>query len=146
MVHSDSDLAVDRDADRAGRASASLPAMTDAIDRKHPGDVKPTDEDLPVVARLVIEIRSDGSRTVARGGLEDTNLGERVAIEARGNSPAELAGQLLRSILAAPFQAALTRMTGAQRHALPDGPERAGLVERVRRSAARAVRRGLRLP
>jgi len=27
------------------------------------------DDELPVVARLVIEIRSDGTRTVARGGL-----------------------------------------------------------------------------
>lgn len=120
--------------------------MTDAIDRKQDRAVAPADDGLPVVARLVIEIRSDGSRTVARGALEDTNLGERVGVEASGASPAELAGQLLRAIIAAPFQAALARMTGSNRHVLPDSPERAGLVERVRRRAARAVRRGLRLP
>jgi hypothetical protein len=57
----------------------------------------------PVVARLVIEIRSDGTRTVARGALQDELNGERVAIEARGNSPLELAGQLARSLLTSPF-------------------------------------------
>lgn len=120
--------------------------MTDAVDRKQDGEVAPADEALPVVARLVIEIRSDGSRTVARGALEDVRLGERVGVDARGGSPAELAGQLLRAIVAAPFQAALARMTGAKEQVLEDSPERVGLVERVRRSAARAVRRGLRLP
>ena len=120
--------------------------MTDAMDRRRDGDAVQADEALPVVARLVIEIRSDGSRTVARGALEDVNRGERVAIEARGDSPAELAAQLLRSIVAAPIRAALARMTGPKGHALPDSSERVGLVERVRRRAARAVRRGLRLP
>jgi hypothetical protein len=41
----------------------------------------------PVVARLVVEIRSDGTRTIARGAIEDAQRGERVAIEARGDSP-----------------------------------------------------------
>ena len=42
----------------------------------------------PVVARLVIEIRSDGTRTIARGAAEDVALGERVQIEAHGATPA----------------------------------------------------------
>ncbi len=50
-------------------------------------------QDLPVVARLVVEIRSDGSRTVARGALEDLD-GQRVAVEAHGTTPWSLAKQL----------------------------------------------------
>ena len=57
----------------------------------------------PVVARLVIEIRSDGTRTIARGVLEDQQLGERVAIHAEGTTPANLAASLVQSILKAPF-------------------------------------------
>ena len=49
----------------------------------------------PVVARLVVEIRSDGSRTIARGALEDRATGQNVAIEARGDSPMSLALSLL---------------------------------------------------
>src|SRR6188508_152002 len=49
------------------------------------------EEDLPVVARLVVEIRSDGRRTVARGAMEDTATGQGVAVEARGDSPMKLA-------------------------------------------------------
>lgn len=51
------------------------------------------DESLPVVARLVVEIRSDGRRTIARGAMEDPD-GQRVAVEARGESPWSLAKQL----------------------------------------------------
>jgi hypothetical protein len=120
--------------------------MSDAIDPKQDGDVVHADEALPVVARLVIEIRSDGSRTVARGALDGTGPGEHVAIEAQGGSPAELAGMLLRAVFATPVQAALARMTGPKGHVLADSGERTGLVEGVRRRVARAVRRGLRLP
>ena len=61
------------------------------------GDDAP-DDDLPVVARLVVEIRSDGRRTIARGAAEDSASGQRVAIEARGDSPAQLAVALARSL------------------------------------------------
>lgn len=60
------------------------------------------DDDLPVVARLVVEIRSDGSRTIARGGLEDAALGQRVTVEARGDSPLQLALALAKSLGALP--------------------------------------------
>jgi hypothetical protein len=63
---------------------------------------RPADEDLPVVARLVVEIRSDGKRTVARGAMEDVASGERVAIEARGASPLQLAMQLAKSMWQVP--------------------------------------------
>jgi len=56
----------------------------------------------PVVARLVVEIRSDGSRTIARGAVEDLQRGERVAIEAQGTTPIQLALQLARSLASLP--------------------------------------------
>ena len=60
-------------------------------------------DDLPVVARLIVEIRSDGSRTIARGAMEDAASDTRVAIEASGTNPLELALALAKSILAAPW-------------------------------------------
>jgi hypothetical protein len=52
----------------------------------------------PVVARLIVELRSDGSRTIARGAIEDLASGERVAIEARGTTPLALASSLTASL------------------------------------------------
>jgi hypothetical protein len=60
-------------------------------------------DELPVVARLIVEVRSDGSRTIARGAMEDAASDTRVAIEASGTSPLELALGLAKSILAAPW-------------------------------------------
>jgi len=57
----------------------------------------------PVVARLVVEVRSDGSRTIARGALEGGPDGDTVAIEARGTTPAQLAASLARAVLSAPM-------------------------------------------
>ncbi len=52
-----------------------------------------------MVARVVIEVRSDGTQTIARGALEGVGGAEdRVAIEARGTSPAMLAAALARAI------------------------------------------------
>lgn len=65
---------------------------------KRIGDGPDDDDDLPVVARLVVEIRSDGRRTIARGAAEDKASGQKVAIEARGDSPAQLAVALARSL------------------------------------------------
>jgi hypothetical protein len=62
-------------------------------------------EEPPVVARMIIEIRSDGTRTIARGALEDAMNGERVAIEARGTTPMALAASLAKSIFTAPMLA-----------------------------------------
>ncbi len=59
-------------------------------------------DELPVVARLVVEIRSDGRRTIARGAIEDRALGQSVAIEAKGDSPVALAMALARSMLKLP--------------------------------------------
>jgi len=58
-------------------------------------------DDPPVVARLVVEIRSDGSRTIARGAMEDLT-GKGVAIEASGRTPLQLALSLARSLVTLP--------------------------------------------
>ena len=65
-------------------------------------------EEPPVVARLMVEIRSDGSQTIARGAVEDIASGERVAVEARGTTPAQLAASLARTIFATPLLAKAT--------------------------------------
>ncbi|HSC88015.1 MAG TPA: hypothetical protein VLC09_12120 [Polyangiaceae bacterium] len=59
----------------------------------------------PVVARMVIEIRSDGSRTIARGALEDRLTGERVALQADASTPLALATELTRALLRTPLLA-----------------------------------------
>jgi hypothetical protein len=53
---------------------------------------------LPVIARLIVEVRSDGRRTVARGQVEDLITGQRTEIAARGDSPAALLASLWRSM------------------------------------------------
>jgi hypothetical protein len=81
------------------------------------------DADLPVVARLIVEIRSDGTRTLARGALEDVATGERVALEAKGGSPIQLAASLAGSLLTSPF--ALGRAaTAAMRRRMGGSGER----------------------
>jgi len=56
------------------------------------------DAEPPVVARMIVEIRSDGSRTIARGAIEDVASGQRAAIEAKGGTPFQLALSLVRSL------------------------------------------------
>ncbi|HWO07837.1 MAG TPA: hypothetical protein VNN80_00115 [Polyangiaceae bacterium] len=76
-----------------------------------PGQVPAAYDEPPVVARMIVEIRSDGTRTVARGALEDIMSGERVKIEASGGSPIQLAASLASSLLSTPFM--LGRATSA---------------------------------
>jgi hypothetical protein len=82
------------DDDRRGRA---LVNQTDKLAE--------SPDDPPVVARMVIEVRSDGTRTIARGAMEDVASGERVAIEARGTTPMALAASLAKTIFSAPMLA-----------------------------------------
>jgi hypothetical protein len=77
-------------ADQAGRESERL--------AERPGEP-------PVVARLVIEIRSDGSHTIARGAMEDALSGQKVAVEANGTTPLALALSLAKSIVGTPVLA-----------------------------------------
>jgi hypothetical protein len=57
----------------------------------------------PVVARMVIEIRSDGSRTIARGALQDAASGQEVAVHAEGTTPLALAASLARTLVKLPL-------------------------------------------
>lgn len=66
-----------------------------------PTEVTRPDEP-PVVARIVVEIRSDGRHTIARGAMEDASTGRGVAIEASGRSPLQLALSLARSLVTLP--------------------------------------------
>jgi hypothetical protein len=81
------------------RRDPDVPAVVEA-----PTDSLPVvPAELPVVARIVVEIRSDGMRTLARGAMEDAASQTRVAIEASGATPLELALALAKSIMAAPW-------------------------------------------
>jgi hypothetical protein len=85
-------------------------SRTDLVS-KPPNEVEAVQEP-PVVARLVVEIRSDGSRTIARGAIEDAQRGDRVAIEARGDSPLQLAIALARSLTQIPRLTARSAVRG----------------------------------
>ena len=74
--------------------------MPEDLETKRPVPVEKVEE-LPVVARLVVEIRSDGRHTIARGAAEDAT-GERVHIEAQGSTPLQLAFSLVRSLANVP--------------------------------------------
>jgi hypothetical protein len=78
---------------------------------KPPGELEPADEP-PVVARLIVEIRSDGSRTIARGAIEDVASGARTTIEARGESPLQLALALARALTQLPRLGARSAVRG----------------------------------
>ncbi len=96
-----------------------------------PGELAQEDE-LPVVARMVVEIRSDGSRTVARGMLEDHVQGEKVAVEAKAPTLPGLATGLARALMRLP--GIERRAARALRQGEPQDqePRRRGLVGRLR--------------
>lgn len=73
----------------------------DALARK-PGAPLAEGDDLPVVARLVVEIRSDGTRTVARGAIADEVTGQTVAVELQSGSPWQMAQSLVKALLSMP--------------------------------------------
>ena len=66
------------------------------------GDAAERVQEPPVVAQLMIEIRSDGSRTIARGALNDLRTGESAQVHAEGRSPTELMVSLVQSLLSLP--------------------------------------------
>jgi hypothetical protein len=75
-------------------------------------DAIAAEDELPVVARLVVELRSDGVRTVARGAMVDAESGQQVGVEIRAGSILELAGSLAKSLASLPmmlFKARLRR-------------------------------------
>ncbi len=87
--------------DKSGDNSELVPAPPGALDGEP-----------PVVARLIVEIRSDGSRTIARGAIEDVASGQRTTIEARGDSPIQLAIALARSLTQLPRLGARSAIRG----------------------------------
>ena len=113
---------------------------TDRPVKAEPATPAQADDLPPVVARLVVEIRSDGSRTVARGALEDAVSGQDVAVAVEAESPAALLGKLTRSIISLP---SMIRGSQAQqeRPALDEAPrERLSLREAGRRLRRRLNR------
>jgi hypothetical protein len=64
-----------------------------------------TSDEPPVVARMVVEIRSNGLRTIARGAMEDAQTGQKVAVVAEGTTPIALATSLAKSMFSAPMMA-----------------------------------------
>ncbi|HEY2735550.1 MAG TPA: hypothetical protein VGI70_16250 [Polyangiales bacterium] len=65
-------------------------------------DVPVQVDEPPVVAQLMIEIRSDGSRTIARGALNDLRSGESAQVHAEGRTPTELMLSLAQALIALP--------------------------------------------
>ena len=68
------------------------------LEKKDGEAIRQADPEPPVVARLVIEIRSDGSHTIARGVAEDVQQGERVEVHAEGATPLGLVLSLVKSL------------------------------------------------
>jgi hypothetical protein len=97
-------------------------AQTAALTRTRPAVPTAPGEEPPVVARLMVEIRSDGSQTIARGAIEDIASGEKVAVEARGTTPAQLVGSLMKTMLTAPLfaKAAVRAVLDGRRAATKD--------------------------
>ena len=84
-------------------------AKAEIVERAPSGELQP---EPPVVARMIVEIRSDGSRTIARGAVEDVQTGVRTTIEARGDSPIQLAIALARSLTQLPRLTARSAIRG----------------------------------
>ena len=121
---------------RKGRLSSVNDGRDDRPAKAEP--VSPTEADglPPVVARLVVEIRSDGSRTVARGALEDAISGQDVAVAVEAESPAALLGKLTRSLVSLPSMLRPSR--GALPEASDDEPSSLrSLGRRLRRRLSR---------
>lgn len=92
-----------KSSERSARSSAAGGAQVDVVElvREAPAEIVESKEP-PVVARLVVEIRSDGSKTIARGALEDLQTGNTALIDAQGTSPIQLAFALARSLTQLP--------------------------------------------
>src|SRR5262245_32141752 len=74
-------------------------------EKREKTDLAERPDEPPVVARMIVEIRSDGTRTIARGAIEEATTGERFAIEAHGTTPLALATSLAKSMFSAPMLA-----------------------------------------
>jgi hypothetical protein len=85
----------------------------------------PRTDEPPVVARLVVEVRSDGRRTVARGALEEAEIGERTAIRVEGATPSQLLLSLVNALFQLPaFAGSMARALLARRSLDQDASRR----------------------
>ncbi len=96
-------------------------------------DIEPADtrtsasaDELPVVARMVVEIRSDGRRTVARGALEDRLNEQTVALEIGSGSPLQLAKAIAQALWSLPGMA----LRSARARRRPDAEAISGRAEK----------------
>jgi hypothetical protein len=81
----------------------ALQGFKDVLGRANKdSNVPATRVEPPVVAQLMIEIRSDGSHTIARGALHDLRSNESAHVHAEGKTPAALIASLLQSLLSLP--------------------------------------------
>ena len=101
----------DRDKAQCAQATTAERGDAPASELVHAAPNELVDEP-PVVARLIVEIRSDGARTIARGAMEDVTTGQRTTIEARGDSPIQLAIALARSLTQLPRLGARSAIRG----------------------------------
>jgi hypothetical protein len=79
-----------------------LGQVRDALQKRSSTQLGAPADEPPVVAQLMIEIRSDGSRTIARGALNDLRSGETAQVHAEGKTPRDLMLSLASSLLALP--------------------------------------------
>ena len=81
----------------------------------------------PVVARCVVEVRSDGTLSIARGVFELDN--ERVSLEGRGSTPQELLSMLARGALTQARERIQSTIRGLEEKLLGGGsdPEKSRL-------------------
>ena len=79
-----------------------LGQVRDALQKRSSTQVGAPNDEPPVVAQLMVEIRSDGSRTIARGALNDLRTGESAQVHAEGKTPGDLMLSLAGSLLALP--------------------------------------------
>lgn len=76
------------------------------------GPLADTGAEPPIVARCVVEVRSDGSLSIARGIIELDD--QQVMLEGVGRSPRELLSMLARGV----FAQARTKLKTAIEHKL----------------------------
>lgn len=79
-----------------------LGQVRDALQKRSSSQLGTPPDEPPVVAQLMVEIRSDGSRTIARGALNDLRSGESAQVHAEGRTPGDLMLSLAGSLLSLP--------------------------------------------
>lgn len=113
-----------------------LGQVRDALQKRSSTQLGTPNDEPPVVAQLMVEIRSDGSRTIARGALNDLRTGETAQVHAEGKTPGDLMISLAGSLLALPasLSQAIFRRNGAPELKKESPPAAALDAEKIKRS------------